>query len=496
MKKSIRHQIVVAFLGFLLCALFLTLAMNRLFLEKIYLSNKADSLIDAYDAYVLNFDSVDKEELTKFCFVEGFSVVVTYYDERKMSAIIEYTNLETANAKQLGSKLFGYMYGYEELGNEIVEKTDKYTILYNRDSIMKMKFMEMWGETDSGRQFIFRCPLEGIQDSVRISNRFYMTIGLLVAVAGACFIWIFARRITKPIIELTNISQRMTKLDFDAKYTSGGDNEISVLGKNINQLSETLEHTIAELKTANNELKKDIEKKEQIDEMRQEFLANVSHELKTPIALIQGYAEGLLDNVNSDPESRAFYCEVIMDEANKMNQMVRKLLTLNQLEFGNEQIHMERFELCELIQGVIQSSALLAEQAGAEIIFRQKSPIYVWADEFKIEEVITNYLTNAIHHVKNEMKIDVRCIQADGQVKVIVFNTGDNIPEEELEKIWVKFYKVDKARTREYGGSGIGLSIVKAIMDSMNQSCGVKNFSNGVAFWFTLEAVSNEWIES
>ncbi len=495
MKKSIRRQIVVAFLGFLLCALVLIVTMNRLFLEKFYLSNKADSLIDAYHEYVLNFDSVDEETLTKYCFVEGVSVVITYYDERKMTAVIEYTNLETVNAKQLASKLFGYMYGYEELGNEIIEKTDKYTILYNRDSIMKMKFMEMWGETDSGLQFIFRCPLEGIQDSVRISNRFYMTIGLLVATAGACFIWIFARRITKPIIELTDISQRMTNLDFEAKYTSGGKNEISVLGHNINQMSETLEKTIAELKTANNELKKDIEKKEQIDEMRKEFLANVSHELKTPIALIQGYAEGLQDNVNSDPESRAFYCEVIIDEADKMNQMVKKLLTLNQLEFGNDQVHMERFELCELIRGVIQSSMLLAEQAGAEILFRQSTPIYVWADEFKVEEVITNYLTNAIHHVKNEMKIDVRCILSDGQVKVIVFNTGDNIPEDELDKIWIKFYKVDKARTREYGGNGIGLSIVKAIMNSMNQSCGVKNFSNGVAFWFTLEAASKDWKE-
>ena len=474
-------------MGFLLCALCSILALNRLFLEKIYLSNKADSLIDAYDEYVLNFDSVDKEELTKFCFVEGFSVVITYFDERKMSAVIEYTNLENVNAKQLGSKLFGYMYGYEAIGTEIVKKTDRYTILYNRDAIMKMRFMEMWGETESGRQFIFRCPLEGIQDSVQISNRFYMTIGLAVALAGACFIWIFARRITKPIIELTDISQRMTNLDFEAKYTSGGDNEISVLGQNINQMSETLEQTIAELKTANNELKKDIEKKEQIDEMRKEFLANVSHELKTPIALILGYAEGLQDNVNSDPESRAFYCDVIMDEANKMNQMVKKLLSLNQLEFGNEQVHMERFDLCELIRGVIQSSSLLAEQAGAEIIFQQSTPIYVWGDEFKVEEVITNYLTNAIHHVKHEMKIDVRCVKNNGQVKVIVFNTGDGIPDDELDKVWIKFYKVDKARTREYGGSGIGLSIVKAIMDSMNQSCGVKNFSNGVAFWFTLE---------
>ena len=334
---------------------------------------------------------------------------------------------------------------------------------------------------------IIRSPIEGIRDSIRISNRFYLMIGIIVTVLGGIFISIFTRKITKPVVELTEISQKMANLDFEARYTSGGEDEIGILGHNFNQMSETLEKTISELKTANNELQKDIEKKEQIDEMRKEFLSNVSHELKTPIALIQGYAEGLQDNISDDPESREFYCEVIIDEANKMNQMVKKLLTLNQLEFGNDQVNMERFDLTALIQGIIQSSKILAEQAGAEIIFRQSDPIYVWGDEFKVEEVLTNYVTNAIHHVKYDKKIDIRCVCQEGIVKTVVFNTGDAIPEEDLEKIWIKFYKVDKARTREYGGSGIGLSIVKAIIESMHQECGVKNFDNGVAFWFTLE---------
>lgn len=135
---------------------------------------------------------------------------------------------------------------------------------------------------------------------------------------------------------------------------------------------------------------------------------------------------------------------------------------------------------------MIQSSQILAQQAEVEIMFHQTEPLHVWGDEFKVEEVITNYVTNAIHYAKNEKKIDIRCTQENGVIRTSVFNTGDAIPEEELDKIWIKFYKVDKARTREYGGSGIGLSIVKAIMESMNQQCGVKNYDNGVEFWFTL----------
>ncbi|MFR8289818.1 MAG: histidine kinase dimerization/phospho-acceptor domain-containing protein [Coprococcus comes] len=174
---------------------------------------------------------------------------------------------------------------------------------------------------------------------------------------------------------------KMADLDFDAKYTSGGSNEIGVLGENFNRMSERLEKTISNLKEANYKLQKDIEQKEKRENMRSEFLGNVSHELKTPIALIQGYAEGLKEGVNDDPESREFYCEVIMDEAGKMNRMVKNLLALNQLEFGEDDVQFERFDITSLISGVLQSLDILIEQKEAQVIFRHKNPVYVWADE-------------------------------------------------------------------------------------------------------------------
>lgn len=280
----------------------------------------------------------------------------------------------------------------------------------------------------------------------------------------------------------------MAALDFDARYVSGGKDEIGELGNNFNVMSEQLEQAISELKSANVELQKDIDKKTQIDEMRREFLSNVTHELKTPIALIQGYAEGLKDNINDDEESREFYCDVIIDEAAKMNEMVKKLLNLNQLEFGEDQVNMERFDLNAVIKGVLQSSDILIRQKEAKVLFTGGDPLYVWGDEFKVEEVITNYLTNALNHLDYDHTIEISCKKEGNVVKTTVFNTGDPIPEEDLDKVWVKFFKVDKARTREYGGSGIGLSIVKAIMDSFHQQCGCQNYDNGVAFWFTLEA--------
>ena len=332
-----------------------------------------------------------------------------------------------------------------------------------------------------------RSPLESIKESAEISNRFLIGLGSMLMLVGAALVWYLSRRMTTPIQELTALSEKMADLDFDVSYTSGGSNEIGRLGENFNRMSNRLESTISELKRANNRLKKDIEQKEKLEEMRNDFLGNVSHELKTPIALIQGYAEGLKEGVSDDPESRAFYCDVIMDEASKMNQMVKNLLTLNQLEFGDEDIVFERFNLTELIKGVLQSMEILAQQSEAEVIFRQEEPICVWADEFKTEQVVRNYISNAFHHVSGDKIVEVKMQVEDDKVKVSVFNTGTPIPEEDLKHLWDKFYKVDKAHTREYGGNGIGLSIVKAIMESFHQRYGVKNYGNGVEFWFELD---------
>jgi len=282
----------------------------------------------------------------------------------------------------------------------------------------------------------------------------------------------------------------MSHLDFDAKYNVATNDEIGKLGTSMNMLSMQLEQTISELKLANIELQSDIEEKMQIDEMRQEFLSNVSHELKTPIALIQGYAEGLSDNVIDDPADREFYCDVIMDEAQKMNRMVRRLLDLNQLEFGVDKPNMDRFDIVEVIKSVVASSDILFKQKGAELVMYEPSPVYVWADEYLIEEVLTNYVSNALNHVSGANVIRIFTKKYDGYVRISVANTGSQIPEDELEKIWIKFYKVDKARTREYGGNGIGLSIVKAIMKSFNHECGVINNDDGVEFWFELDSAN------
>ena len=375
----------------------------------------------------------------------------------------------------------------------IISSNDNYTLQKVYDERLGDYYLEIWGTLDNGYSIILRTPIQGIKDNVNISTTLIKYVGGAILAVGIIAAFVVSTYITRPIKQLSNIAEKMSEMDFNARYEGSDKGEIGLLGKSMNNMSEKLEQNIAELKKANLELKKDIYKKEKLEIMRTDFLSNVSHELKTPIALIQGYAEGLKEGITDDPESMEFYCDVIMDEANKMNTMVKRLLTLNQIEFGNDEPEMERFDINELIASVADANAIRAGQKNMSIVFDNRNEHnFVWADEYKTEEVLTNYISNALNHCDGKRAIEVRTEKSEngGTITVTVYNSGKNIADEDLERIWEKFYKTDKARTREYGGNGIGLSIVKAIMDSMGQEYGVRNVSDGVEFWFNLDCKS------
>ena len=487
MKYSIKRQFAGIFGLLMVGTILFCWFINNTFLERYYMKDKQKALLETYQVLnrASNEDKIGTDEFDiefqKICGRYNVSFILLDAESKTLkTSTPDYSTL----SRRLLNNLFEQNY---EDNDRLLQKGEKYEIQIATDDRINTDFLEMWGVLDNGNLFLLRCPLESIRESVNLANRFLAYVGFGAAIVSAVIVLIISGKITKPIKELTEISERMIHLDFEAKYTGKSKTEIALLGQNINELSCTLEQTISELKSANNELQRDIEKKNKIDEMRKEFLSNVSHELKTPIALIQGYAEGLKEGISDDEESRDFYCEVIMDEASKMNNMVKKLLTLNQLEFGNDNVTMERFDIVSLIKNYLQSAEILCRQKDVKVIMKEYQPIYVWADEFMVEEVFGNYFSNAMNHVADDKVIDVKLLVKEKTVRISVFNTGEPIPEESISHIWEKFYKVDKARTREYGGSGVGLSIVKAIMDALNREYGVENYNNGVEFWFELD---------
>ena len=526
-KKSLKVKLSLILIGMVLLISVSSVLLSNIFLKRFYLAKKNQTLISTFEkiddmyavelqgkttesgesgstdegleSYVIPDSGISDElylQLDKLSQTRNLSVIIYRdmsspifdYMLKSNTKLLLYSSLGmNQNSKVESSNIYSDYINADKSGDAASVKTDNYEIEKVNVKRLGASYIYLAGTFKNGDHILIRASFSSITESAALSNQFFLYISLVVALIGFVVMYFVSNRFLGPITVLTNIAKRMSELDFTAKYEVKTEDEVGVLGNSMNMLSETLEQALAELKEANTELKKDLEKKEQIDAMRKEFLSNVSHELKTPIALIQGYAEGLMDNINDDEESREFYCEVIVDEARKMNRMVKKIMDLNQLEFGYNTVTMEHFDIIAMIRAVIAKSDILLKQKEINIVFDEDAPIYVWSDAYMSEEVFTNYLTNAINHADGEKRIDIQLEKKEKTVKITVHNTGEQIPEEDLSKLWDKFYKVDKARTREYGGSGVGLSIVKAIMESMNQQFGVNNYNNGVEFWFELE---------
>ncbi len=442
--------------------------------------DKIETMREAVEAYVDSGYAEEQEEvLDRLSRIDN--IVAQINRQSPLTGLFDYVQYSsTWGQSGYGRRLDSYLLGrvptdiYSQGSNNVTYKA--YDSQLGSNQIDCVGFYE-------DASYILSTPLESIRESVALSNRFLASVGIAAAVLGGILVYFISRSLTKPILQLARLSEQMAELDFSVRYQGEQKNEIGILGDSMNHMSANLQNTIEELQKANAQLEKDIQEKTHIDELRQEFLSNVSHELKTPIALIQGYSEGLKDEVNDDPESREYYCDVIIDEAKKMNHIVKRLLNLGEIESGDMKLTLEDFDLTAVLKGVLQSTAVLGKEIQCETELQAPPELWVRADEFMMEELLQNYLSNAYHHVSNPGKIVVKAGTVHGKVRISVFNTGKQIPEEDLPHLWEKFYKVDKARTRKYGGSGIGLSIVKAIAHAHGGSCGVENKPDGVEFW-------------
>lgn len=481
MKRSIKKQFSLIIILILASNVILCVFLNIFFLKQFYFANKRRSINEAYkllnQASIENklMDSDFHEKMILLCETADLSIIVLDNNSNIIASI-------KSDDKNLLSQISDPSFSFIDQ-----DDSNKLQVKRIQDIYSNNKYLEMKGYLANNEAFLIRCAYISVEDNVAISNKFICIVGLFALFVGCVTTMFITNRITKPIVRLTEISSRMKNLDFDAKFDSKGETEIDVLGENINELSDKLEKTISELKTANNELLRDIEIKDKNEEMRKEFLANVSHELKTPIALIQSYSEGLKEGIIDDEESRDYYLDVIIDESYRMNNLVKEIMTLSELEFGNKPLEIERFDLVELINNKISSNQILLKQNEIELEFdHDDEQLFVWADEFKTEEVLENYLSNAIHYCEGEKQIKISLLKKEETVRINVFNTGSKISDEDADRIWEKFFKADRARSRDYGGTGIGLSIVKAIMTAINMDYGCSNEENGVNFYFEL----------
>ena len=490
--KSVRVKLFMTLSLVILLIIIFLILVNNFVLGRFYLYSKRQTLKSVYrtvnDYYNNDKSENFEEKLEQIAIQNNFDILIRNNEN---------VNIYTSNKDFYST--FGQMNEMTSRFNigvgELIEQSDNFVIKKIKDSKNGITYILLSSTLDNGYLLYIRIPISSIQESVKISNNFlYLMAGFAILIAAVIVSYV-SRKFTDPILELNDIAKKMSNLDFSHKYRiKDVDDEINNLGRSINVMSDKLERTINQLRNSNIELEKDIEEKSKIDEMRKSFISDVSHELKTPIALIQGYSEGLLENVNTDEESRKFYAEVILDETNKMDKLVKQLLELMKLEYGKRQFNDKKFNIVEVEKEVVRKSKVMLEEKKVKIEFNLSEEINVFADDFYIEQVISNYITNAIKHVKeidgkkvisivNEVNIE------KNKVRVKIFNTGENIAEEHINRIWNRFYKVDESRNRTDGGTGIGISFVKAIMNNYGNRYGVTNKDDGVEFYFDLDLI-------
>lgn len=350
------------------------------------------------------------------------------------------------------------------------------------DIRLGVRYMTVKKQLSDGSWLDVRVMLSSIERGASVANAFTLyavALGLMITVIWAIG---FSEKFTKPLIEMSGIARDISALDFSRKCETRQQDEMGQLATSINELSEKLSAALEDLKLKNRMLEGELERERQLDRLRKEFVANVSHELRTPISVIQGYAEALKMNIAGDEGKKEYYSDVIVDESERMNKLVSDLLELSQYQSGGAKLDRKRFSLTELVNRIAERCMKPELRAQLKLYLPEEAEAF--ADERRTEQVLINFLNNASEHLFEGGRIDVMVYGEEGEPWVLeVVNDGDPIPEEAIEHIWDSFFRADKARSRNQGRYGLGLSIVRAIQEMHAMGYGAENLDGRVRFW-------------
>lgn len=482
MKNSIRMRLFlqVALIVVAIGAVIMLLISQ--FLGSYYIWNEKRILTDVAN-HILEEDLYTQDFKSRMAAYESkYNMIIDIYYDNNISIYTSFYNSVYQRPEDY------FMYRPQRMPTLNREMNDDGSYFDTRqDQVNNSQYLVFHTRDANGYNVEIYVQKDVIHTSAELANRFIFIITVAALFAALIWAYFFSRHFTKPLIEMNEVTRGMADMDFTRKCAPETEDELGQLGNSINHLSDSLDYTLRELQEKNARLEQDIEKERNLEKTRREFIANVSHELKTPIAIIQGYAEGLQVGVSDDPERLAEYADIIMDEAKKMNQMVYELLELSKYGSGHARLSPENFNIRNFTGKILENHALRLDEF--EILaYNDVDETYSgYGDVSKLEQVLNNYISNAVSHCKSPKRIVVSCADLGSCYRLGVFNTGDRIPVEEMERIWGSFYRSDKAHSREQGRVGLGLSIVSAIQELHGLGYGVQNCQSGVRFWFDIK---------
>lgn len=515
-KKSLTSKLIIVFSAILIAVVTLNMVFNGLLLSKVHRDKKIAAMEALYQSLVSEYntgsdsDSVieivkntlSKENLRVFIWDKNDNLIIDSlplsYDGEEFLPPPQGKHEAPPQMQGLGEFKGGrrdFRFGRMEMFLFNMDLNEEDILSENENySIFSVKSFDNYEEKTlclrsllpGEYKLLIQMPYAPVDEAIGISNALLLIVGSIMLIAGIIIVAITSRTIARPVKELSQIAKSMEQLDFSKKYSVSRCDEIGSLGDSINSLSSKLEATINELYEKNERLLSDIELKSRIDTMRKEFIANASHELKTPLAIISGYAEGLRDNIATDEEARKLYTDVIIEEAEKMDNIIRQMLDLMELDGADKLLDVRDISLSMIVNEALDSFDLILKNNNVSVSCHFDDECTIQGDYLRIYQAVTNYIANAINHVDEKKIIEISVKKTDDKVVFSVYNSGITICEEDKTNIWERFYKVDKAHTREYGGSGLGLSIVRSIIMLHNGEYGVINHPDGVEFYFIL----------
>lgn len=505
---TINKKLDFAFIGVLVAFAILLLALDSIFIDSFYSRQKKTSLYQAYSelsTYWMDNSTytIDSNELQTeaFSLSKEYNTILVVFDELGNATNTPFNmgincisdlgitaTLSTGDTVSLNT-VDAYSLYIKPSAMEVVyeAKEDKPDDPNSQNKQYSVAIIGQILQSDTntilGYAFLYT-TYTSMKENTKIFNAFILYVTVILLIVALIIVYFLSNRFTKPIKDAEAKTRKIANLDFSTKLEVTSQDEIGSLAISINKMSDELEKNINNLKKANAALEKDILLKEKINNMREEFISDVSHELKTPISIISGYSEALkLEGLSQEDING--YADIIIDESARMNKLVRDLLKYTQIESGFINLEKDDFDVKDIIESITKPNELKLKEKEIKLSVNVPN-VSVNGDYDMLQTVFSNFFSNAINHCDNERIIDVSGEIIKNKLRISVSNTGEQISEENQMRIWDSFYKIDKARSRQYGGTGLGLAVVKTIMEAYKNQYGVFNNEGGVTFFFDL----------
>ena len=477
-KNSLRYKLILLSVGVLALYYVLVALFSILFMEPYYLHRVEQTLVNAYytltDLDEFNVSTVSQLEESNLTFViaDIDTMEIVYNSQMPDHFARDYMHRILPGIRdQALSTGASYTINSDEM---LQHTTSGVTLTSSRR-------VTLGGITD---EYIIDISTSyaSISQATDISLKFSLVVGLLVMIMAVVAFSRMSSLVIQPVTQITEVANQIAHLDFSQKCDVSDKGEIGIMAQSINTMSDFMQSHIAQLETANQQLKKDIELQKAQEEARKNLVSNLSHDLKTPIGLIAGYADGLRSGMARTDDEVKEYCDVICDESDRMMTMILKMMELFRLESGTVDLEIEEFDLADLLNYVVEIFNIEIERAHTNFTTDYSDGLYICSDYFSVEQIITNYVQNAVSHMGEGNTLALRVTDVGHSYRVSVFNSAEHLSLEEMNRIWDSFYRLDKSRTGRKQ-SGLGLSIVRSNMELLGGAYGVDNTEGGVTFW-------------